>query len=270
MADTLQQAAQTLLENEEVNIVIGYAQGTEGEVRAHFARRVEDTKAFIFDDRCVQNLAVYLVKGEVKKMGKSGIFATLPTLRSILQVASENQLTEEKLTVLALLDEGKVQRLDSFKEMEQFVADQALTVSDADRELIEKLETMSSEERWAFWQDHFSRCIKCYACRAACPMCYCVRCQADFNQPQLITVEATPLGNFEWHTMRAMHLAGRCVSCGDCGRSCPVGIPVHLLSIRAGMTVKEKFKVDAGTDSRMVSALSTYNVDDQEDFIKHE
>jgi Fe-S oxidoreductase len=101
-------------------------------------------------------------------------------------------------------------------------------------------------------------------------MCYCGRCQTDFNQPQLITADATPLGNLEWHTMRAMHLAGRCVTCGDCGRACPVGIPIHLLTIKAAKTVKESFGVDAGTDADMVSVMSTYEKDDKEDFIKHE
>ena len=270
MTETLQKAAQDLLAKEEVNLVIGYAQGSDGNVTAHFARHADHTNDFIFDESCVQNLAVYLVKGEVKKMGKIAIFATLPTMRSILQVASEHQLNEENLIVLGLNGSDELQEWRTFKELEKVVAIQELKPSASDLQLIQELAGKTREERWLFWQSQFSKCIKCYACRAACAMCYCGRCQADFNQPQLITIEATPLGNFEWHTMRAMHLAGRCVNCGDCGRACPVGIPVHLLSIRSAMTTKESFDVDAGTDAQMVSAMSTFEKDDKEAFIQHE
>lgn len=266
----LQETAKNLLLNEEVDIIIGYAEGSEGLTRAHFARTVKNTADFIYNDRCIQNLAVYLVKGEVKKLGKMAVFATLPTIRSILQVASENQLTEESILVLALESSSDIKTLRTFDELKQYVAKQDLGIAGDDRKLLESLEGRKQEERRKYWLDQFSKCIKCYACRATCPMCYCGRCQTDFNQPQLITVEATPLGNLEWHVMRAMHLAGRCVACGDCGRACPVGIPIHLLTIKAAQTVKQAFDVDAGTDAEMTSVMSTFKKDDKEDFIKYE
>ncbi len=37
----------------------------------------------------------------------------------------------------------------------------------------------STEERSDFWAGHFDRCIRCYACRAVCPMCYCDECVVD-------------------------------------------------------------------------------------------
>ncbi len=266
----LQETAKNLLLNEEVDIVIGYAEGSEGLVRAHFARTVNSTGDFIYDERCIQNLAVYLVKGEVKKLGKMAVFANLSTIRSVLQVASENQLSEEDLLVLALEGSNEIKVLKTFEELKQYVASRDLGISEDDQKLLEKLDEMSREDRWQYWLNQFSKCIKCYACRATCPMCYCGRCQTDFNQPQLITVEATPLGNLEWHTMRAMHLAGRCVTCGDCGRACPVGIPIHLLTVKAAQTVKRSFDADAGTDAEMPSVMSTFEKDDKEDFIKYE
>lgn len=270
MTEILQKAAKDLISNDGVKVVIGYARDSEGEVKAHFAMNPESTTDFIFDEECIQNLAVYVVKEEVKKLGKAGVFATLPTVRSILQVASENQLTEDNLVVMALTGSGELHECRTFKEMEAFVASQETEISAEDMQQIRELEEMTAEERWQFWQKQFTKCIKCYACRATCPMCYCGRCQADFNQPQLITIEATPLGNLEWHTLRAMHLAGRCVACGDCGRACPEGIPIHLLTIRATMTVAESFNVEVGKDSQMVSALSTFDKEDKEDFIEHE
>ena len=82
---------------------------------------------------------------------------------------------------------------------------------------LEKLEAMTPAERWQFWQAEFSKCIKCYACRAACPMCYCTRCIVDDNRPQWIDPWPSPLSNMEWQISRVMHLAGRCIGCGACG-----------------------------------------------------
>ncbi len=39
--------------------------------------------------------------------------------------------------------------------------------------MLDKLEKMTQAERWKFWIDELAPCFKCYACRAACPMCYC-------------------------------------------------------------------------------------------------
>src|SRR4030042_2039133 len=44
---------------------------------------------------------------------------------------------------------------------------------------IEEVEKKSPEERWKFFEKESSRCIRCYACREACPMCYCAECFVD-------------------------------------------------------------------------------------------
>ena len=109
---------------------------------------------------------------------------------------------------------------------------------------------MSREERWAFWQKELSRCVKCYACRNSCPMCYCEHCTMDCNRPQWVPVASHALGNLEYHMVRAMHLAGRCVECGDCGRACPVGIPVHLLTFFAEESVHATVRPAGGAHAR--------------------
>ncbi len=86
-------------------------------------------------------------------------------------------------------------------------------------------------ERMAFWKAEFDRCMKCYACRQVCPLCYCERCVADKNRPTVIDTSATLKGNFAWHITRAFHLAGRCVGCDECTRACPAGIDLRLLNL---------------------------------------
>jgi ferredoxin len=127
---------------------------------------------------------------------------------------------------------------------------------------------MPVSERRAFWASELSRCVKCYACRSSCPMCYCERCTMDCNRPQWIPVASHAIGNLEYHMVRAMHLAGRCVQCGTCGAACPVGIPVHLLTFFAEGTVRRQFGQKGGASAKLDYAMSTFKPDDKETFIR--
>ena len=96
---------------------------------------------------------------------------------------------------------------------------------------VEKLEAMTADERFAFWKDQLSKCIRCNACRNVCPACSCVKCVFD-NPKSGISAKAND-SEFEeklFHVIRAFHVAGRCTDCGECSRVCPQNIPLHLLN----------------------------------------
>lgn len=266
--ESVRKKARELLTAGTVNVVIGYAEGSDNTTRPVFVRKPENVETLIYDTRCVQNLALYLTKHEVKHLGKICILAPLPVMRSVLQIHSEYQIKEENVIVLGLTSDGNLIEFTSFQDIEAYIGLADLNLPSAESETIAKLEAMTLQERWDFWTNTLSKCIKCYACRSSCPMCYCTRCQVECNQPQWITVEATPMGNFEWHFMRAMHLAGRCVNCGECARACPMGLPVNLLTYKTVLTTKSSFAATAGMSSKMDSVLSSYNSDDKEKFIR--
>jgi len=96
---------------------------------------------------------------------------------------------------------------------------------------VAQLEAMSADERFAFWQNELSRCIRCNACRDACPACTCEKCV--FDNPNSGVENKSPANSFEeqmFHIIRAFHVAGRCTDCGECSRVCPQNIPLHLLN----------------------------------------
>jgi len=265
--DILQDKARELLAAKAVQLVIGYARGSGGARRAVFIRDAGQAGSLVFDGECRQNLAVYLMKPEVRQLGKAALVATLPTLRAVLQLAAENQIADHDLLALAMTGPDVV-ALATLSAIEAHVASLDSDLSLAEKAELRKYETMTLEQRRQFWQEHFSRCLKCYACRAACPLCYCSRCTVECNQPQWIPVPAHDLGNLEWNVMRAMHLAGRCVNCGDCSRACPVGIPLHLLNQKLIGNVFSHFNFRSGTAAKADNAMSTFKPNDTEDFFR--
>lgn len=259
--------ARQLLESGAAKAVLGYTKGTLGARRPVFLRNPGTVDRLVLDAACKQNLATYLTRPEVKRMGRVAVTAIPEALRAILQLMAERQLREDEVLALVVQDD-QVLELDSAQAIEAHLALQARELPAEDREMLAKLEAMTREERWQFWQDQFSRCVKCYACRNSCPMCYCSHCTMDCNRPQWVPVASHGLGNLEYHMTRAMHLAGRCVECGDCGRACPVGIPVHLLTFSCQESVHQQFGQHAGASARLDYALSTFRPDDKETFIR--
>jgi ferredoxin len=131
---------------------------------------------------------------------------------------------------------------------------------------VAKLEAMTPDERFAFWQGELSRCIRCNACRDACPACTCEKCV--FDNPKSGVENKSPANSFEekmFHIIRAFHVAGRCTDCGECSRVCPQNIPLHLLNrkfIKDINTFYGEYQAGAEVGSR--APLVNYTTEDLE------
>ncbi len=138
---------------------------------------------------------------------------------------------------------------------------------DVQSDPIDEHASMSPEERWARFSEEMSRCIRCYACREACPNCFCTECFADESDPRWIGVTAEQADVAFFHLGRAFHQAGRCVSCGACVAACPQGIDLGALYGKVNRDVARLFGVEVGVSLDEPEPLCRFSLDDEQTFL---
>ena len=133
---------------------------------------------------------------------------------------------------------------------------------------VRSLEAMTPEQRWKYFDDLLAPCIRCYACRNACPLCYCPTCFVDEARPQWVGKSQDPSDVRTFHFLRAYHCAGRCTDCGACERACPVGINMRTFTKKLEKDCLDLFGWEAGLDPEVRPPLDVYRPQDPNDFIK--
>ena len=149
---------------------------------------------------------------------------------------------------------------------DELLSDEGETVESARFDEVARIEAMTPDERFAFWQNELSKCIRCNACRDACPACTCEKCV--FDNPNSGVENKSPANSFEekmFHIIRAFHVAGRCTDCGECSRVCPQNIPLHLLNRKFIKDINEFYgEYQAGAEVGSRAPLVDYTAEDLE------
>ena len=221
--------------------------------------RVTREKAYIIGVGCKGKLSIE----NVKCSGVKGILSVTDT--DPLQVKTLYGDTEVPYKTAML------NRCHVCKGKEHVVYDELIGESEdtttADRFAEVKLiEAMSPEEKFAFFQNELSKCIRCNACRNVCPACSCRKCVFDSNK--FDSAQKANVDSFEekmFHIIRAFHVAGRCTDCGECSRVGPQGIPLHLFNrkfIKDINTLYGEYQAGADPDAR--GPLTSFTTDDAE------
>jgi len=122
-----------------------------------------------------------------------------------------------------------------------------------------EFEKLSLEEINSFWEEEFSRCIRCYACRNICPLEICRdRCITQLEQPHWQSQKISSSEGKFFQLIRVMHLAGRCVECGECERACPSNIPILKLMKKMNKEIKRIFGYVPGLSIESKPPLLTF------------
>ncbi len=290
----LQDLARRLLDGNEVEVVLGWEDGRRG-ARPVFVTDPADADKLIFDTRCVHNLATYLNprRQQITALGKPALVVKGCDVKAVAGLLREAQFEREDVVLIGVrcggvLEEAELPQAAPLTPdtvaprcygcdnrepnlFDHLVGESqpeppAPTMTIDDR--VAAIDAMSPAERWAFWQEQFSKCVRCYACRQVCPLCVCEVCVADKTRPQWIEQSPHPRGNFSWNVTRAIHLAGRCVDCGECERFCPVNIPLSLANRKLQHIVRDRYDYVVSDDPEAKAPIGDYRLDDNQEFIK--
>ena len=283
--------ARELLLSEQVGCVLGYEVGPRGRTRPSFVYKPEDVDRLVWNQDCTHNLVRYLrqklhpskVKGQPQPVG---IVVKPCDSRAINVLLAERQFEREQVYVIGVVCDGILQgagfegqdRLDQGVDIslqQRCVACNERVPSlydvlvgepyeyeggvDVYAEALAALNTLSPQERASFWMEQFDRCIRCYACRQACPMCNCPTCLFERDDSLWVGMGIRLDEKRTFHLGRAYHLAGRCVGCNECERVCPMDIPISLLNRLMAGEIERNFGFRAGLSSEpspLVTVLS--------------
>ncbi|MEE9199598.1 MAG: 4Fe-4S dicluster domain-containing protein, partial [Dehalococcoidia bacterium] len=273
-------------------VVIGYSPGTlPGQMVPAFVTDPEEASNLAWNERCGNNLSVYLPEALKKREGgKVGLVVKGCDAKAVVGLIRENQLKREEVLLLGvpcagLWEDGRLALKcfacqegvsplsdwtimpDGAQEGVASPVEERAVAPDPRDAQIPALESLPAEERWDYWQRQFARCLRCYACRAVCPLCYCTTCISDKNRPQWIPTTFDGLGNTAWNIARAMHLAGRCIDCDECARVCPADIRLDLLNRRLAQEIESQFDYRSDADADTPPPLTTFRPNDPDDFL---
>ena len=311
--ENIKGTAKRLLEEEKVDVFIGYQKGSVPMMNQPLLVSAPDKADRLYwDNFCGLNLCNYLTK----RTDRIGIIANGCNSRNIVTHIVENQIKRDQLYIVGvpcegMIDHRAVARAVKHKEILDVQQDGAeFVVKGADFEEtfekekflqsncavcrhrnpviydellgdpvteatdvnpysdVEKTEAMGPEKKEVFFTRLISRCIRCYACRNACPLCYCPTCFVDESAPQWVGKSIDPTDTMTFHFLRAYHCAGRCTDCGACERVCPMGISMRQFTKKLNKDAEKRFSWEAGLDQEKRPPLDVYRPDDYNDFIK--
>lgn len=270
--------ATKLLLNNEVQYIIGYEKGSKGLIRPVIIDDNKDIDRLVWDQYCSQNLTRILLNLLEKKDDsnkKTAIIVKPCDSRSINVMLAENRFNRDQVYIIGTTCDGKINQKvieneyinkpagdrNDYELRCQICVDHKPVIYDTligdlskntlektteDHQLLNKVNSLTKQERFDFWMSQFDKCIRCYACRQVCPICDCPTCLYERDDSLWVGPGIDITEKRAFHLGRAFHLAGRCTGCEECDRACPMEIPISLLTKQISNEIWATHKFRAG------------------------
>lgn len=267
-----------------------------------FIEKPEDVERMVFNPFCHHNLAKYIPQERDRRMGIVALGCTSRSLAILLQErqVERDMLYIIGVSCPQMVDAKKLEKRVNLRKVEEVKEEgNEIVIEPGDIRIarkeilfkscelcpyptpllydeligekreglagfpdVEEMEKLSQEERSDYLDERFALCIRCFACRLSCPSCYCTECFGESPLPRFVSHQVTMEDSRVFHLNRSMHLAGRCVSCGECLRACPLEVPMFSLHRKMEKSTYDLFRYVAGLDPSQPPLLTTYTMQD--------
>lgn len=274
----LREAVRHLLTSGHIEVMLGWKCNSHtGGVRPAVFKKKDDVSDVVFNENCIQNLTTFLPR-LLCRYNRIGVVLKTCDGRSLVSLIQENKIDRERIVILSPACSGVMcngEKAGKCSDCPSSVSPIADNVFGEKAEHsaplfsdVQGIMEMNAEDRWAFFSVQFRDCMRCYACREVCPLCYCETCAAD--NPELKWIETSPKlsSNTMWHLTRAFHHAGRCADCGECERVCPSNIKLRLLNNVLEQTVIKYFGVRPGMTIDQNPPLNQFSEQDTDELLE--
>lgn len=170
-------------------------------------------------------------------------------------------------------DKFSLSPIDSSIKREKLIND-LKTKKAADREAVYNEFSQRVNSPQALLNE-ISTCLRCYNCRAACPLCICQECifisplfkheaEKYLEQAENKLFVEMPADTLLFHLTRLTHIGLSCVGCGHCESACPSKLPLSILFNAVGRKIQEIFEYVPGRKLEEKLPLVTYKLTELE------
>ena len=280
--DTIRARARELLESGEVATFIGWEAGRfENQTTPLVITDPADADKLVCNEYCVNTLAKYA--RDVVARGKVGLVVRGCDSRGIVRLINDQVIKREDVYLIGVGCAGAYDRKtgELLKKCAECRHGDPVICDEMAGEAAEKpvpddrfaevreIEAMAQPERSRYFESVYAKCIRCYACRDVCPCCTCRECFVDQRRENWVGKQNNVAENRFYGLTRVMHIADRCIECGECERACPMDLPLMKLNRKVIQDLNDLFGEfeSSMTLDEEPAKLITYDLNDREEFM---
>lgn len=277
----LRERVKALLEAGTISCFVGWEAGRfQNQTTPLIVSDASQANRLVYNQYCVNTLAKYAL--DLKTRGTVGMAVRGCDSRGINRLINDNQLARDQVYLIGLPCAGAraratgepLEKCTNCAHRNPVVYDELLGSPAEEQPPADRfaqanaVEAMSIEQRRAFFDQMFSKCLRCYACRNVCPCCSCRVCFVDSRRVAWQGKQANLNENRFYGLTRAFHVADRCIECGECERVCPVDLPLMALNKKLVKDMVGLFgNYESGLTSENPDVLINYDLTDLEEFM---